>query len=198
MNKTLLQSTFLSAAVTAATFAVSATAVSAQELNYNYLQGSYSQQEVDGGLEADGLGIAGSFAISTPIYLTASIAEAEFDNAPVDVRTYSAGIGYRIELAPGSDLNLESRLIRSEIESNAFSFDDSENGYGLALAVRHLVTDQFELGGGLDYSDFGDGGDETALSVGALYHISPIFSVGAGYSTARDTDGWSAGIRLNF
>jgi opacity protein-like surface antigen len=58
------------------------------------------------------------------------------------------------------------------------SIDDS--GLGLSVGFRFAQSDKLELNAGINYVDYGDGGDDTGFALGALYDVNDAFSVGLG------------------
>lgn len=177
-------------------------------LNYNYLEVGYAHADVDDADEdLKSIFINGSFLVSEEVYLFAGYEDGETDSfdsifgrAKLGFSGFNAGVGYRIGLAPQTDLNLAAAFQRVKVEGKgALSVigSDAENGYSLSLGLRHLVTRDFELNAGVSYIDVGDT-DDTVFSVGGLFHIGEMVALGLGYSIGSDADAWSARVRLKF
>lgn len=177
----------------------------AEGLSYNYIEGGYLSIEPDDiDVDADGFRAKISGLVSETIYLFATYANVESDafgaGAKVESDTITAGFGLRFELAPNTDLNAEVAYVYAESElknAGALSNKEDDNGFGLTLGLRHLFSSQFEVGGTVNYVDIADD-DATSFTASALYHLTPAFSLGGGYTFGDDADGWTAGIRFNF
>lgn len=182
-------------------------AAQATDLNYNYVQVVYSVVDIDDFNEdINSVGIDGSFLVTDTVYLFAGYADGETDRFSVfgtsgrlGLESYTAGVGYRYELAPQTDLNFSAAWERQKVEGRSgFSFagSESENGYSVAVGMRHLVTRQFEIGADVTYIDVAD--DDTILTFGALWHITDLVAVGGSYSLGSDADAIAGGIRFKF
>lgn len=182
-------------------------AAQATDLNYDYVQVGYSVVDIDDVNEdISSVGIDGSFLVTDTVYLFASYADGKSDrfsafgtSGRLGLESYTAGVGYRYELAPQTDLNFSAAWERQKVEGrNGFSFlgSESENGYSMAVGLRHLVTRQFELGADVTYIDVAD--DDTILTFGALWHITDLVAVGGSYSLGSDADAIAGGIRFKF
>ena len=176
----------------------------AQELSYSYVEAGYVQVEPDeGDIEYDGFRAKVSGQIAEQAYLFASYGEIESDEflggATLEQEVITAGLGYRIPLAPVTDLTAEAAFVSVEFSSDGTIADGSEDdtGYGLGLGLRHLFTPYVEGAVNVDYVDVFDE-DETTLTLSGLFHLTPALSLGAGYSISDDADGWTVGGRFNF
>ncbi|MGB5719239.1 MAG: hypothetical protein WBM34_00975, partial [Woeseiaceae bacterium] len=76
------------------------------------------------------------------------------------------------------------------------SVDD--NGYGVMVGVRGMVSERLELDGNLSYVDLGDGSDGTALGASALYALSDSFSLGLAAGFDEDTTTYGLVGRVYF
>jgi hypothetical protein len=182
-------------------------AAQATDLNYNYVQVGYSVVDIDDVNEdIKSVGIDGSYLVTDTVYLFAGYADGESDrfsgfgtSGRLGLESYTLGVGYRYELAPQTDVNFSAAWERQKVEGrNGFSFlgSDSENGYSVAVGMRHLVTRQFEIGADVTYIDVAD--DDTILTFGALWHITDLVAVGGSYSLGSDADAITGGIRFKF
>lgn len=173
------------------------TPAAAQGFDYSYLQLSYGNVEFDNiNVDGGGFGLSGSYAINPHWHAFAGYEGLGLDFG-VDATTLAAGIGYNTELTPAVDL--VGRLSYQYIEldsSGSGSVDD--NGLGLGVGLRFAATERLELDAGIDYVDFGDGGDDTAFSAGGLYNFTDAFSVGLGASWGDDVSSYTLGGRFYF
>lgn len=192
-------------------FAMPATGLAAGELSYNYVEASYVNVDIDDFDEdADGFGVAASGQLGESVFVFAGYTDVETDSFDVDtglgtarvkaeVQEIVAGLGYRMPLQSGTDLNATVAFVDAEIEASSGGFSDSEDdtGFGLGLGLRHLFTPQFEGGAGINYVDIHDD-SSTAFSLSALLHATEVLSFGTSYTFGDDADVWTVGGRLNF
>jgi len=171
--------------------------VSAQGFDYNYLQLNYGNVEFDDvNVDGDGFGISGSFAVNPNWHVFAGYQGVGLDFG-IDATTFGAGIGYNTEMSQTVDAY--ARLSYQYIELDApgvGGVDDSGLGFGVGLRFR--ASDEVELNAGIDYVDFGDGGDDTAFSAGALYNFYEAFAVGLSGSWSSDVSSYVLSGRFYF
>ena len=55
------------------------------------------------------------------------------------------------------------------------------------------MTDQFELTGGMGYTDYDD--SNVSFNVGGRYYFTDMFALGAGVDLDDDVTVWSMGVR---
>ena len=110
-------------------------------------------------------------------------------NVDVDFNTLSVGLGYRYSLSKTTDLfgvlSYEDMEVKASSQGNSES--ESDNGYGLQIGIRSMLSEKVELSGSLQYLDIADE-TETAIGVSALYNFTEQFSAGVGYSKSDDVD----------
>lgn len=183
----------------------------AQELSYTYLQARYIDVELDEfDADADGYALDLSAQVHDNAYLFATYADVESDrfsllgvSGRADQETIAAGLGFRAPLASGTDLNASIAYIDSETDASASgplgsaSTGEDDEGYGASVGLRHLFTPQLEGNVSANYVDIYDD-DTTSVSLAALFHVTSILSLRAGYAFGDDADVWSAGVRVGF
>ena len=64
--------------------------------------------------------------------------------------------------------------------------------------MRFAASDELEVDAAIDYVDLGNGGDETAFSLGALYNFTDAFSAGLGGSWSDDVSAYTLVGRIYF
>lgn len=173
----------------------------ANDLSYDYLQLSYMATDADG-IDVDGAALSGSVKLNDNVFVTAGFGHDRSDRVRgvrAELDSYNLGLGYRYGLSQQTDLVAGASWIRGKVKLNSSwgSASETDNGFSLGAGIRHLLTPQFELNAGVNYSDIFDD-DDTTLNLGAIFHATAALSVGVGYSVASDVDGWGIGIRLNF
>ncbi|WP_157981779.1 outer membrane protein [Aliidiomarina soli] len=171
----------------------------AQSPSFNYVEVSY--------FDADGLdGISAALVkeLSDDFVMLADFAYASdsFMDTDIDVTSVSGGVGYRhaisekTVLVAGPQLLYARAKVSANIGGQSFSDSDSETGFGILGLVRHMVSEQFELNGGLQYSNIGDGSNTDAF-VGARLHLNEQFSLSASLAF-DDADTVSVGVAYHF
>ena len=156
--------------------ALSATA-GAEEFDYNWLGFGFGMIEFDDvNVDGDALGIDGSFAFHEDFHAFASYAAADLDFG-FDATTFDIGVGYNTSLSNVVDAYARLSFEYLELDGpGAGSIDD--NGFGFAVGMRFAATEQLELEGAIEYVDFDDFGDDTALVLGGLFSFTPQFAAG--------------------
>ena len=175
----------------------SSTASYAEGFNYNYFDLGYGILEFDDiDVDGDGFGLGGSYAINPNFHLFAGYQSAGLD-FDVDVASFGAGVGYNTALSPTVDAVARLSYQYSEIDAPGFeSIDDS--GFGIGVGLRFAASDVLELAAGIDYVDFGDGGDDTGISLGAFYSFTDAFDAGLSGSWSDDASSYVLTGRFYF
>lgn len=178
-------------------FLALSTSALADDFDYSYLQLNYGSFEFDDiNVDGDGLGLSGSYAISPDWHVFGGYQAAGLDFG-VDATTLAAGIGYNTELSTVVDM--VARVSYQYVELDApggGNVDDS--GLGLGIGIRFAASPEVELIAGLDYVDFGNGGNDTGFSAGGLYNFSDAFALGLGGSWSDDTSAFILSGRFYF
>jgi Outer membrane protein beta-barrel domain len=174
-----------------------AASASAEDFSYNYLYLGYGTLDVDDvNVDGDGFGIGGSFAISDMFHVFANYQAADL-NFNVDATIWNAGLGYHRGISPTMDLVASVSYEYVELDAPGFgNVDDS--GLGLGVGLRYAAGEKLEFNGGIDYVDLSDSGNDTSLSLGALYDFSDAFSVGVSGSWGDDFSSYMLTGRFYF
>jgi hypothetical protein len=179
-----------------ALFVFSATAA-AEDLNYNFIQGSYGQIEVDDvDVDGDGFGIEGSVALTDRFHLFGGYTTADMDFG-VDLNQLEAGVGFNSPISETVDLIASLAYVSAEVEIPGFGSTD-DSGYGLGLGLRAMVTPVLEVNGDIQYVDFGDGGDDTGFGAGFLYSFTERFAAGLSGDWSDDFSSYQLNARMLF
>jgi hypothetical protein len=171
----------------------------AGDLSYNFLEGGYLRVEFDNSgfdLDGDGFGIGGSFELNENLFAFASYSTADFDFG-IDLNQLSAGVGYHVDISQNSDFFAALSFVRAEAEAAGLGSAD-EDGIGVTIGVRSMVSDQVELFGTLSYVDLGGDADGTSVGGGALYSFTDTFAVGANVEFDEDVTSYGLTARLYF
>ncbi len=169
-------------------------AAQAEDMGYSFLDLGYTETNLDGsGSEGDGFGARGSVGFAEDFFVFADYLNLEIDG--VDVETYAVGLGGHLDLSESVDLVGRAGYLSANVSGDGLSAND---GYLVSAGVRARPASQFELEGNVIYRDLGGDIDDTAVAVGARYHLTDVFAIGAEYEISDDADTWFAGIRLTF
>jgi hypothetical protein len=176
-------------------FSVSA---NAEDFDYNYLQLDYSNLDLDNpNFDGDGLGISGSFAINPDWHVFAGYQSVGLDFG-TDLNAFNAGIGYNTEMSPTVDAFARFSYEYVEFDAPGGFVSSDDSGYGFGIGMRFAASEEIEVDAGIDYVDFGSGGDDTAFSLGALYSFNDAFSLGLGGSWSDDVTAYNLSGRIYF
>ena len=175
--------------------------VSAEDFSYNYFGAGYTRINLDDGfvdIDGDAFGLNGSYEINESFYVFAGYGMGEFEEAgvTVDMDTLRAGIGWHTPLSDRVDLVTD--LSYEYIDLSAFGVSVDDNGFGLGVGLRFAATDNVELNAGINYVDFGDGGDDTGFGIGALFGVSDNIDIGLSADWADDTSAYGINGRFYF
>ena len=167
--------------------------------SWNYVELGYVKADIDGAgdFDPDGFGVKGVKLLNENVYLTGTYSRISDDayGFDIDIDMASMGLGYRYGLNATTDIFGE--VTYEYVELSEGSVDEDENGYGLAVGVRSMVTNNIELSGAIRYIDIDDE-DDTEFEVGANYYFTPNFALGASYALADDVDFLSVVARYSF
>lgn len=173
----------------------------AGDLSYNYVELGYQRVEIDDvvpgvNVDGDGFGIRGSVEIGESWFIAGGYSQADFDFG-TDIDQLSFGAGYYAAIAPRADVFAMVSYITAEASANGFSaFDD--DGYGITVGARGLVSDRVELVGSISYVDLGGGADGTSYGAGALYSFTDMFALGIEIDVEEDVLAYGIGARFYF
>jgi hypothetical protein len=179
----------------AATLLAFALPVTAQEIDYDFVEAGLYYDEIDTGdfdVDGDGFRIAGSIALSPRWHAFTSYENLDFDFG-VDVDTFEIGGGYHVPLVPDLDLVVELSYVTSDGGSGPIDFDDS--GLAASLGVRTMLLPALEVAGFVDYVDLDDIRDDTMLRGETWYEWTPSIAFGASLEIGSDEVAFGFGAR---
>jgi hypothetical protein len=166
------------------------------QFEYSYVEISYDETDFDLGpfdVDGDGLTLAGSFEINDEWHVYASYGSSDLDFG-IDVDTWTLGAGYVFPLK--EDIDLYGRVLYIDVSADAGPAAADDDGLGFQVRARARVTDEFEVEGGLQYTDVSD--SDTSLQASARYYFTETFSAALGITFAGDTDGIGISARYSF
>jgi hypothetical protein len=169
----------------------------AGDLRYTYVEVGYQDIELDDfSVDGDGFSIRGSFELTEDWFMIVGYQAADFDFG-IDFDHAYLGAGYRVPINDRVDLFGAVAYLTADVSADGFDSID-EDGFGLTVGVRGLVTEQLELAGSIGYSDLGDGVDGTAVSAGALYSFTEVFALGIEIELDEELTAFGIGARFYF
>jgi len=126
-----------------------------------------------------------------------------------DFTTIRGGVGYRIPLRVGTDLFGELSYDNLDLDFGSFAgenFDIDGSDVGVALGIRHLWNDQFEIRARVRYT--GVGAVDLSAPIESAFDADTLFGVGFGYELVRglsitgdyeagEFTNWNFGFRLD-
>lgn len=196
MTKRLLRGLGLAIAAAACTSAYASDAPS-----WYYAELGYDSIDF-GDIDGDGfsLELAGSLEFAgLPLFGTLDYADASLDNN-VDAEQLSFALGGL--LAVGTDANpatLYAALSFDDISTDGASQAD-DDGLGLQIGARGMLTPNLELHARSKYTDYSDFGSDLSFRFGATYRVwGPVFAnIDYESQTDLDLDTLHLGVRYSY
>lgn len=158
--------------------------------DWQYVEGGYTQLDVDGNdsFDPDGVVISGTHLVTPNVYVTGDYRMTEEGRFDLDMLT--VGAGYRMPINGMTDAYFGANY--EELDTSGYN----ESGYSLNAGVRTMLTRQFELSGEVGYYDVDDG--EGTVKVAANYYFNTDWAVGASYEMIDDLNIMSLTARYSF
>lgn len=121
-------------------------------------------------VDGDGFAIGGSFEGGESWHVFGGYGSTNFDFG-VDLNELVIGAGYHTAISDTVDFVGELAYVSVEVEVPAgFTVDD--DGIGVSIGLRGMMSDVVELSGSINYVDpVGDG--ETSFDANAWFNMSP-------------------------
>ena len=169
--------------------------IQANDVPYNYAELGYSSADLGDNIDGDGFKIAGSFGLTESIYAFGDYASYGLP-ADADLGYLGIGVGYRYEVSPNTDVNLDIAFRKVDFDIAGTANDSDENGYEIGLGIRSLVSSNVELGARIESVDI-DGRD-TFFEINGMYYLQNGFGIGAEASFGDDLDIYGIKARYKF
>ena len=181
----------------AALLAVISLPAFAERPEYSFVEIGYQRIDLDvfnTSVDGDAYTLGGSLELGDMWQAFASYGTAEFD-FNVDLDEYAIGGGFHGSLSPTSDFVLNLAYIRAEASNRVASADD--DGFGISIGVRNMITPKVELAGFVNYVDVGND-DDYGFTGRAWYFLTEQFAVGANVGLTDDVTRYGIAGRLFF
>lgn len=171
----------------------------AGDISYNYVEFGYQKIDIDDivpgvDIDGDGFGIGGSFEVGESWFVAAGYSQADLDFG-VDLDQLGIGVGWYTTMSNNTDFYALVQYVEAEVSVSGFGSAD-EDGFGAAIGVRGMVTDNVEIGGSIGYIDLGDAGDGTSFGAHVLYNFTENFAAGLLLDIEEDATSYGAGVRF--
>jgi len=169
----------------------------AGDFSYSYAEAGWARVAIDDSeinLNFDGFFLRGSVEVTDRFFLFADYLDVS--KSGIDVQRYALGVGGNYPLSDALDVVGRAAWAKSEVSGFGYSADD--DGYLVSAGLRGRPGERFELEGSVAYEDYGNGSDDTILTVGARYFFTDMFAVGAEFQKFEDADAWGIGFRVSF
>ena len=174
----------------------------AGDLSYTYAEGGYGRVDMDSIDTGDGFFVGGSLAFGTNWLGYAEYSTSNFDESGVDADLDEIQVGFGGHFPISKAVDFVGRLgyVQEKVDVNSPLGGGSadEDGYMLSAGVRGHVMDKLDLMGSVDYTDLGNAGDDTGLSLRGLYEFTDAFSAGARVGFSDDVTTYGIFARFSF
>lgn len=153
----------------------------------SYTFGEFRYIDIDNG--GDGFELGGSFQFNGNWFGVARISSYDL-NSNVDGSAFEIGAGYVFPLQEDWDIQVNGRIIRTEVDSV------NDTGFGLLGGLRGLIAPQFEVRGNVHYVNVDD--SDVFLEIAGDWYFTPEFAAGLSVEFGGDVDLWTIGARYYF
>jgi hypothetical protein len=180
--------------------------VTAENLNYDYLQVSATEESVEGvTLDPRGFSLTGSYLFDDTSYLKVSYASSDENVAlqsgkkNIDLTHYFVGFGLRQTFNEKTDwyIELAAEKVSTDIIDELRHEEESKFSYSGTLGLRSLQFEHLELEAALKHL-YNKDGSEFSTKVGAMYDVGYRIAIGIDYEFGADIDTLAAVVRYNF
>jgi len=174
---------------------------------WDFIELGYIQANVDDtDFKPTGFTTIASALVSENIYVTASYYSIS-DSATVfgtqvetDIKESTIGLGYQFGISDMTDFSIGIKYLNGEVCANSQGFGSNcldDNGFGLNVGFRTMISDKVEASIAANYVDISDDSD-TSLDFGIAYIFSQDFSAKFSFTTSDDVNTIGLGVRFEF
>jgi hypothetical protein len=161
---------------------------------YTYGEIGFAHTDIGNGIDGDGLGLRGSYALHPNWHVVAGF-EALGLSGSTDATLFNIGLGFNAPFRPGLDGVLRMNFVHANVDPPGPGSRD-EDGFAFEALLRVMINPVFEVNGGVRYLDLDS--SNTAVKIGALYEITNNFAVGGDLAVSGDGTSVFVGGRLYF
>lgn len=164
------------------------------KLSYTFIEGNYINVNGDGGADADGFGVRGSYEFGqSGFYGFGGYNAIEIDDIGVDVDSFDIGFGYAHGLSANVDLISELSYLNADVDGLG-----DVDGYRASVGVRGSFSPNFE---GLLKANYVDGDEfdgDFSGTVGAQYKFSKTWGMVGEVEFGDGGETYLVGVRASF
>ncbi len=172
------------------------TSVLAESPDWNYLQASYAEMNVDNAPEVNfnGYAVGGSGLIGDTFFIIGKYSAVNDSGYDQKYNQLNIGLGARYGLNETTDFYGIFALENTNFD---LGLDNgTEDGYSAKIGIRSMITDDLDVNAAI--GTVNSTGSETLFEVDAFYSITEEFSVGFEYGTVGDFTTYAATVRYEF
>jgi hypothetical protein len=180
----------LAAALVAGTYG---TAIAADGLSYNLLEGGYGYADLDHtSNHGDEFSVSGSWGLGERFFAFGHV--AALDVSDLNMTGLTLGAGWHTAISSSIDLVAGVSFELLDPEGGG----GSETGYGSMVGLRGKVGDKLEIAAGVKHVDLGHGFDGVVFSAGSRYYLTDAFAAGLDISVDKDADATTFGFKVRY
>lgn len=161
--------------------------------SYNYAQVSYVNADLDNGPTLDGIGLAGSFALTRNFHI--AVDHLRVSDSPFRVETTTIAGGFNTPLNDATDFVARLGFVNARARVTGFG-SASDDGWMAQAGLRSMVTETFEFNAFLTHTDVG--GSDTAVGIGAVFHMTYQLALAGGVEFSDGDVLTHVGLRWSF
>lgn len=176
----------------AAALPFSFSAMAADGISYNYIEGGYATTNGSGNADADGWAIRGSGAIAPNFHLFGGHDQQEIDNSNIKLKHTQAGVGYNRGLSANTD------FVTKVAYENYKAGNYKQDGYSLEGGVQSRLSPRFTGTAALGYEDGNNVDGDFYGKLGGQVHLTRNWSVAGDVKIADGANGFFIGPRYTF
>ncbi|MBB1473165.1 MULTISPECIES: diffusible signal factor-reguated Ax21 faimly protein [unclassified Luteimonas] len=171
-------------------------ASAAEGVTYNYVEAGY--QATNGDIDADGVGVNGSFSFHPNFHVFGGYSSQEIDDTSLDVDQLKVGLGYNLEISPRADLL--ARVAYQKLDAGRVLGTDLEfDGWSTEVGVRGSLARNFDGYALAGYEDYDGGIDGDFYGrLGANLKFNPNWGINGDVKFAGGDTEWFVGPRFTW
>jgi len=172
-------------------------AVASDPFNYNYVDLGYQHQSLTDSSTSKGPELALSYTLWSQLQAVAGYARLD-TSAPVSNTTNdNYYVGIRGENTVGDSTDFYTDILYVDNHTSYQGVGSTNNGYRLALGLRHLLNNRVEFDGSLGHNWLDQSSNDA--TIGLLFNATSWLAVGLSYSHSSLTSNTSSlRLRLYF
>lgn len=166
-------------------------AMAADGVKYNYVEGGYAKLNTDGG-DADGWALKGSGAIAPSFHVFGSYGQKDIDHTNITLKEGNVGIGYNRAIAQNTDF--VSKVAYEGAKAGRYD----QNGYSIEAGLNSRLSPRFSGQAAVGYQDGKDVDGEVYGKLGGQIHMTQNWSVSGDVKFADGAQSYFIGPRYTF